>query len=294
MLRGETGSLSRTVVLLAAMALLTQSATATAQDNDTITWAGCGITKKSFMQELANGFTAKTGVNFNLEGGGATRGVRDAAKLKIDIGGSCRITLPNTDPSEMHVTLHPVAWDALAIIVHPSNPVSSLDMQQVRDIYEGRVTNWKEVGGNDAPIKLFVRQGKISGVGYAIRQYIFEDSEREFVTDHVFPSTGPLEEALEADPDAIGITGISSARKRNVKVIGFSGMDPSFENVRDGKYGLYRPLFLVTGPKPSPVVREFIAFATSEEGRKIIRDNQAVPYHDALHLVSRMLIYGLN
>ncbi len=270
------------------------TAVTVAQDNDTITWAGCGITKKSFMQELANGFQAKTGVAFELEGGGATRGVRDTAKLKIDIGGSCRITLPNTDPSEMHVTMHPVAWDALAIIVHPDNPVSTLGMDQVRSIYEGRVSNWREVGGPDMPLKLYVREGKISGVGYAIRQYIFEDSEKEFVTEHVFPSTGPLEEGVEKDIQSIGITGVSSARKRNVKIIGFDGMDATFENVRDGKYGLYRPLFLVSGPKPSPRVREFIAYATSEEGKNIIRDNQVVPYHDALHLVSRMLIYGLN
>jgi phosphate transport system substrate-binding protein len=274
--------------------LLSCATSVVAQDNDTITWAGCGITKKSFMEDLANGFTAKTGVPFNLEGGGATRGIRDAAALKIDIGGSCRITLPNSDPSEMHANMHPVAWDALAIIVHPSNPVDSLDMQQIRDIYEGRITNWSELGGPDMPLKLFVRQGKISGVGYAIRQYVFEDADREFVTEHVFPSTGPLESALENDPAAIGITGISSARKTNVKVIGFGGMDPTFRNVRDGKYGLYRPLFLVTGPRPSPKVREFIAFATSDDGRQIIRDNEAVPYHDALHLVSRMLIYGLN
>ncbi len=242
----------------------------------------------------ADGFQQRTGTAFNLEGGGATRGVRDAAKLKIDVGGSCRITLPNTDPSEMHVTMYPVAWDALAIIIHPSNPVNSLDMQQVRDIYEGRISNWSEVGGPDLPLKLFVRQGKISGVGYAIRQYIFEDSEREFVTEHTFKSSGPLEQAVEEDPSAIGITGISSARKREVKIIGFGGMDPTFENVRDGHYGLYRPLFLVTGPQPSPRVKEFIAFATSEDGKQIIRDNQTVPYHDALHLVSKMLIYGLN
>jgi phosphate transport system substrate-binding protein len=144
------------------------------------------------------------------------------------------------------------------------------------------------------PLKLFVRQGKISGVGYAIRQYLFEDADREFVTDHVFPSSGPLEQAVEKDPAAIGITGISSARKRAVKVIGFDGKDPTFENVRDGNYGLYRPLFLVTGPKPTPKALEFIAFATSEEGKQILRDNGVVPYQDALHLVSRMLIYGLN
>lgn len=265
-----------------------------AQDNATITWAGCGITNKSFMQELANGYGAKTGVQFELEGGGATRGIRDAAALKIDMGGSCRITLPDTDPSEMHVTLYPVAWDALAIILHPDNPVNSLDMQQIRDIYEGRITNWKDLGGADAPLNLMVRTGKISGVGFAIRQYVFEDSEVDFVTEHVFPSSGPLEQAVEKDPNAIGITGVSSARKRNVKIIGFDGMDASFANVRDGKYGLYRPLFLVTGPKPAPLVREFIAYATSEEGKQILRQNEVVPYHDALHLVSKMLIYGLN
>ena len=265
-----------------------------AQDNSSITWAGCGITKKSFMKELSDGFAAKTGISFELEGGGATRGVRDAARMKIDLGGSCRITLPNTDQAEMHVTMYPVAWDALAIIVHPSNPVSSLDMQQIKDIYEGRITNWKEVGGPDAPLKLFVRKGKISGVGYAIRQYIFEDSERDFVTEFRFKSSGPLEKGVEKDPHAIGITGISSARKRDVKVIGFNGMDPTFENVRDGNYGLYRPLFLVTGPQPTDEVKQFVAFATSEEGKQIIRDNLTVPYHDALHLVSKMLIYGLN
>ncbi|GJL82659.1 MAG: hypothetical protein DHS20C01_22930 [marine bacterium B5-7] len=278
----------------AVCAILLSPPGAVAQDNETITWAGCGITKKSFMQELSNGFTAKTGIKFELEGGGATRGIRDAAKLKIDIGGSCRITLPNSDASEMHVTMHPVAWDALAIIVNPVNPVSSLDRQQIKDIYEGRITNWSEVGGEDAPLKLFVRKGKISGVGYAIRQYVFEDADQEFVTEYTFPSSGPLEKGIEADPYAIGITGVSSARKRNVKIIGFDGKDPSVENVRSGNYGLYRPLFLVTGPKPSYNVRQFIAYATSEEGKQIIRDNQAVPYHDALNLVSQMLIYGLN
>lgn len=264
------------------------------QDNNSLTWAGCGITKKAFMSELATGFKDKTGIDIKLEGGGATRGVRDSAKLKIDIGGSCRITLPDTDSAELHATMYPVAWDALAIIVHPSNPIDSVSMEQIKDIYTGKITNWSQMGGPDGELKLFVRQGKISGVGYAIRQYVFEDSEQDFETEYVFRSSGPLEQEVEKDPLAFGITGISSARKREVKIIGFNGMDPLFENVRDGNYGLYRPLFLVTGPAPSPDVKKFIAFATSEEGKQIIRENQTVPYHDALNLVSKMLIYGLN
>ena len=150
------------------------------------------------------------------------------------------------------------------------------------------------MGGTDAPIKLYVRRGKYSGVGYAIRQYIFQDEATEFVSDNVVKSSGPLEKAVEKDPLAVGITGISSARKRNVKIIGFDGKSPTYENVSNGNYGLYRPLYLVTSPQPSDKVKDFVAFARSEDGRKILRVNQTVPYKDAPHLMSKMLIYGFG
>lgn len=263
-------------------------------DNNTIHWAGCGITKKAFMAELAAGFEKKTGIKVVLQGGGATRGIRDTARLKIDMGGTCRMSLPDQDESEMHATLHPVAWDALAIIVHKSNPINNLSTRQVKDIFKGRITNWKQVGGKDAPIELFVRQGKISGVGYAIRQYLFENSDEDFVTDHVVKSSGPLEKAVEKNANAIGITGVSSARKRNAKILAFDGKTPTYENVKDGKYGLYRPLYLVTSPAPNKLVREFIEYAESEEGKQIMRDNKTVPYSDALNLMRKMLIYGFG
>ncbi|WP_455208344.1 phosphate ABC transporter substrate-binding protein [Kaarinaea lacus] len=263
-------------------------------DKNTIHWAGCGITKKAFMAELAAGFEKKTGIKVDLQGGGATKGIRQAAKLKVDLGGSCRMTLPDADPSELHATLHPVAWDALAIIVHKKNPVSNLTTQQIKDIYKGKITNWKQVGGKDAAIKLYVRTGKISGVGYAIRQYLFQNSDEDFVSSYVVKSSGPLEKAVEKDPDAIGITGVSSARKRDVKITGFDGKSPSYENVKKGEYGLYRPLYLVTSPAPSKQVKQFIEFSQSNEGRDIIRHNKTVPYADALHLMRKMLIYGFG
>ncbi len=269
--------------------------TPNAGDKDnTLFWAGCGITKKAFMKELAAAYTAKTGVRINLAGGGATRGIRDTVAGKVDIGGTCRMTLPGSEKSELYASLHPVAWDALAIIAHPSNPVSNLSMQQIRAIYTGKITNWKQLGGRDAEINLYIRRGKISGVGYAIRQYIFKNSGMEFISSHIVKSSGPLEKACEKDPYAMGITGISSARKRNVKILKFDGKSPTFENVKNGSYGLYRPLYLVTSPRPSQQAKDFIKFASSREGRKIIRENHTVPYLDAPQLMSKMLIYGFD
>jgi phosphate transport system substrate-binding protein len=210
------------------------------------------------------------------------------------MGGTCRMSLPEVDKSELHATLHPVAWDALAIIVHKSNPVKQLSSQQIKDIYKGKITNWKQVGGKNAPLELYVRTGKVSGVGYAIRQYLFEDSDEEFISDHVVKSSGPLEKAVEKRKNAIAITGVSSARKRDVKIIGFDGKEPSYENVKNGQYGLYRPLYLVTSPAPSRVVKSFIEFAQSEEGMEILRKNKTVPYADALPLMRKMLIYGFG
>jgi phosphate transport system substrate-binding protein len=272
----------------------TMAAPALEDDNNVIRWAGCGITKKAFMAELAAAYEKKTHIKVLMEGGGATRGIRETVALKIDMGGTCRMPLPEFNHSELYSTVYPVAWDALAVITHPKNPIGSFSTQQIKDIYLGKVTNWKQLGWKDRPIHLYVRKSKISGVGYAVRQYIFQDSGIDFKTKYQVPSSGPLEKAIEKDPYAIGITGISSARKRNVKIVQFDGMDPTFENVRDGNYGLYRPLYLVTGPSPSKKVQDFVLFATSKEGRKVIRGTGTVPYRDALGLMSKMVIYGFG
>ena len=116
----------------------------------------------------------------------------------------------------------------------------------------------------------------------------------EFRTKYQVKSSGPLEKAVEKDPLAIGITGISSARKRDVKIIDFDGKSPTVENLIAGKYQLYRPLYLVSSPSPSKKVKDFITFAMSAEGRQIIRDNKAVPYKDAPNLMSKMLVYGFD
>ncbi len=285
------------VTLLVSFGLIgLQSATFAKSMNNQITWAGCGITKKAFMSELAKAYEEKTGIHVMLQGGGATRGIRDTVKMKMDMGGSCRMSLPGQERSELYAALHPVAWDALVIVINKENKIKNLSKKQIRDIYLGKITNWKQVGGQNAKINLYVRRGKISGVGYAIRQYLFQDSNLDFVTPSKYRmrSSGPLEKSIMKDRYGIGITGVSSARKRDIKIISIDNKSPTYENVKLGKYLLYRPLYLVTTPTPSPKVKEFVSFAMSKEGRKIIRENGTVPYLDAPKLMSKMLVYGFG
>lgn len=264
--------------------------TSSAHREGRLLWVGCGISKKSYMIAAAKAFTQKTGIKIKVEGGGATRGIRDVADGKADFGGSCRFIIPGVR-AEMGDVLRPVAWDALVVITHKGNPVKNLTLDQVRGVYLGKITNWKELGGPNKPIHLFVRRGKISGVGRTIRKLVFGNFDQDFVATRVFKSSGPLEKAVEKDPDAIAITGVSSARKRNVDILALNGKRPTFDNIKDGKYVLYRPLYLVVNPDDPKYaeVERFVKFIYSPKGRAVIRANDVVPYMDALQLVMKQV-----
>jgi phosphate transport system substrate-binding protein len=275
------------VVCLLLLPFLPQSVLA---DKGTLLWAGCGITKKAFMAELAKAYEKKTGIKIHLEGGGATKGIRKAAAGEIDIGGACRPVIDG-HPLERNAYQVPVAWDALVVIVHPDNPVVSITFQQLQDIYLGRIKNWKALGGPDKPLHLIARRGKISGVGRTLRTLVFANFNQEFTgADTLVRSSGPLERTIETDKLAIGTTGISSAKRRKVKILQLNGKEPSYENIENGDYVLYRPLYLVTrGNSASQMAKDFITYALSAEGRRIIRNAGTVPYSDAMGLVMKQI-----
>lgn len=255
-----------------------------------LTWAGCGISKNAFMAEMAEAYKKKHGVEIDFKGGGATRGIRDVASREMDIGGTCRHVIEdpetlNTLPQERRIQLTPVAWDALAVIVHKDNPLDSITMDQMRSLFEGKITNWKELGGRDAPVELYVRKGKISGVGRVLRELVFNDYDKEFVAKHVVASSGPLERAIVENPNGIGVTGISSARKIPVKILKLDGKEPSYENIKNGEYLLYRPLYMVTHlQNTDPEAKRFLEFVIGPEGKTVMRKVGTVPYEDAIHL----------
>ena len=259
------------------------------QADEVIQWAGCGITKKAFMAELAKAYTTKTGIKVKLSGGGATKGIRNTAKGTIHIGGACRVSLEK-HAEERNAFQIPVAWDALVPFVHLDNPVTNISFKQLGQVYTGKITNWKQLGGKDAPIELYVRRGKLSGVGRTLRELVFANYDQNFKGTYVVKSSGPVEKGVVKNVNGFGVSGISSAKKRKLKLLKLDGTSPTYDNIKNGSFALYRPLYLVIKRGDSrPLVRDFIKFAVSREGQDIIRRQGTVPYSEALHLVMKQL-----
>jgi phosphate transport system substrate-binding protein len=177
------------------------------------------------------------------------------------------------------------------LITHKDNPIDDISLADVRDIYSGKITNWKDIGGKDEKIELYTRKSKFSGVGRTLRKLIFADFDYEIASTRAFKSSGPLEKAIIKTPNAIGFTGISSARLRDVKILSLNGVAPSYDNVKSGEYLLYRTLYLTYNPSSPKLeeVRRFIRFCHSREGRAIMKANGTLPYREAVHLVMKQI-----
>ncbi|MFV1984760.1 MAG: phosphate ABC transporter substrate-binding protein [Thiohalomonadales bacterium] len=278
------------IAVLLSISISSLSAAEKLNEGKTLIWAGCGITKKAFMKELAQAYEKKTGIKIVLNGGGATKGIRQAAAGKIHIGGACRVSLPSNS-LERNAHQIPVAWDALVVIVNKNNPVSSITLRQLRDVYLGKVTNWNQLGGNNQKIELYSRKSKLSGVGRTLRELVFANYNQDFKNvKYKVKSSGPLEKGIVKNIRGIGTTGISSAKKRDVKILKLNGIEPSYANIKNGSYLIYRPLYLVRPiGDTNKMVSDFIKYALSREGKKVIRKAGTVPYADAMVLVMKQL-----
>ncbi len=249
---------------------------AQAGDQNIITWTGCGITKKAFMLEIYGRYYEKYGTMIKLSGGGATKGIRDVNKGVSDMGGTCRHLLG--DDGKLHqvendAKLTRVAWDAIVAVVNKDNPVDNISLAQLKQVLDGRITNWQQLGGPDKSINLILRKGKISVVGYMFRYLVHGDPDYTFKATEFqeVKSTGPLEKIVSKDKYAIGLDGISSAKRRaGLKILSLDQVAPAKENLVAGKYPLFRPLYIVTGPQSDPESQKVVDFILSREGQDII------------------------
>ncbi len=163
-----------------------------------------------------------------------------------------------------------VAKDGVTFYLNEKNPLTALTMEQLRGIYLGDLTQWKQVGGSDTPIVLYSRENS-SGTYVFVKDNLLK-GEDYAATAQTLPGTAAVVNAVAREPNGIGYGGAAYAKGiKELKIrVGKDDLDPSAENVKSGKYPLARELFFYTRTRPSGDAKEFIDFCLSPEGQQVV------------------------
>ena len=200
-----------------------------------------------------------------------------------DIAASARAAMPGR-AEEQGTHFHPVAWDALVPIVSTANPVDNITLKQLHDVYLGRVTNWKDLGGNDAPINLDGVAAPLDGVEYSTRLLLFHYGDQDVSVSRMYVNTEKLEEDIALNVNGLGMSTLSGVlHNPKVKMLSVEGVHASTATIADGTYPLYSAIYLASrsdGPHAAEA-EKFVAFAGSDAGKAILRKEGLVPYADA-------------
>jgi phosphate transport system substrate-binding protein len=163
-----------------------------------------------------------------------------------------------------------IAKDAIAIVVNKDNPIKSITKEQLKEIYAGQITNWKELGGADMKIVPVTRDSS-SGTFEIFEKKILGKGTEMVSSAVVQGSNQAVKTTVSKTPGAIGYIGLGYVDS-TVKTVAFDGVLPSKESVLNGTYEISRPLFMYTNGTPKGVVKEFIDFVMSPEGQKIVEE----------------------
>ena len=228
---------------------------------------------KSVIGALGESFqNANSGVTFTYNPTGSGSGIQAVSEGRCDIGLASRSLKDDEKSSGLTETV--LAYDGIAVVVSPENPVSDLTIEQIADIYTGKITNWSEVGGNDAEIVLIGREAG-SGTRDGFESITGTKDACQYRQE--LTSTGDVITTVSQNPDAIGYASLSAV-KESVKALSVGGVAPSEDTVKDGSYVIQRPFVLVTkdGVTLSPAAQAFFDYATSAEAAPIIAQAGAV------------------
>ena len=200
-------------------------------------------------------------------------GIQAVQEGRCDIGLSSR-ALKDAE-KEAGLTETVLAYDGIAMIVNPANPVEDLSLEQIADIYTGKITNWSEVGGNDSQIVLIGREAG-SGTRGGFEEIVGVVDACQYRQE--LSSTGDVITTVAQNPDAIGYASLAAV-KDTVKALKVAGVTPTEATVKDGTYTIQRPFVLATktGEKLNDVAQAFFDYATSADVGEIIAAAGAVP-----------------
>ena len=263
---------------LAACGSDSNSNTDNSDNNDSAAVTGTVSTDGSTSMEKVIGalgesfMAANEGVEFTYNPTGSGAGITAAQEGRCDIGLSSRALKDEEKAGGLKETV--LAYDGIAIIVNPENPVNDLTLDQIAKLYTGEITNWKDVGGNDAEVVLIGREAA-SGTRDGFESITGTKDKCQYRQE--LTSTGDVITTVAQNPDAIGYASLA-AIKDTVKAITVNGVMPTEATVKDGSYAIQRPFVLVTveGKALSETAQKFFDYITSPEAAELISAAGAV------------------
>lgn len=233
-------------------------------------------------------------VRISVTGGGSGTGIAALINGTVDIANASREMKPEEIAAARANGYEPmefvVARDAIAVVVHPSNPVEGLTLQQLSDIYTGKITNWSELGGEDRPIVLLSRESNSGTYVYFLEQVIRlgdPKSDLLFSPDTLLmPSSEGISAEVRQNPNAIGYDGLGyvTPDQKVLKIAADSRgpyVLPSAETVNQGLYPIARPLYMYTIGQPSGQIARYLDWIR-HEGQGLVRQLGFVPLIDAV------------
>ena len=229
-----------------------------------------------------------------VTGGGSGTGIAALINGTVDLANASRKIkqeeLDRAEANRITPVEHAVARDAIAVIVHPSNPVSQLSIQQISDIYTGKITNWKQVGGENRPIVLLSRESNSGTHVFFLEQVVrLGDSKSKalFAPDTLLlPSSEGITAEARQNPNAIGYDGLGYVTPE-VKVLAVARKAqgpfvlPGIESVNTGNYPIARDLYMYTSGKPAGQIATYLEWIMSPAGQKIVGELGFVPLNAA-------------
>lgn len=221
---------------------------------------------------------ANPDVNISVRGGGSGNGIAAVVDNACDIGNASRFIKQSEVEAAVanggYPVPHRVAMDGIAVVVNPANPIDELTLDQLKDIYSGKVTNWSELGGNDADIVIVSRDSS-SGT-YGVFNEIVLGGDRLSPTALLQASNGAVSGVVADTKDAIGYVGLGYLSD-SLKDINVDGVVASNATVANDSYPIARPLFMFTNGWPEGLAAEFIGFILSAEGQELAEEKGYVP-----------------
>ena len=220
------------------------------------------------------------GVNVTVSESGSGNGAKALVNGMCDIADMSRFMKDEEFKAAVAKGVYPVAHvvavDGIAIIVHPGNPVSGLTVEQVRDIYTGKITNWKQLGGPDVKIVLISRDTN-SGTYESFEELVMKKMKIVATAEYV-GSNGAIRQRVQSTPAAIGYVGLGFA-DRTVKALKINGVTPDNATVSSGVYPVARPLYMFTNgyPKLGSHLHAFITLYLNPKGQEIVEEIGFVP-----------------